>query len=178
MKMIDDTYHWYAIYTRSRFEKQIYQNLQKTGIKSYLPLKISKKKWSDRLKFVEEPVLRGYLFVCVSNKEYYQVLNSVGVVSYVKFSGEVAEIPEKQINDLRLFVEQMNDLVQVTNERLVKGERVRISVGPMAGLEGIIADFRGKKRLVLSFKQLGCSFFAEIPTDQIVKTKLESATDC
>src|SRR5665647_1355860 len=61
-------YQWYAIYTRSRSEKSVNLELSLTGIESYLPLKKTIRKWSDRKKMVEVPIpepqinaIRAYL---------------------------------------------------------------------------------------------------------------------
>ena len=93
MAHINFDYNWYALYTRSRYEKKLNQDLMTRGIECYLPLKVEKKKWSDRVKVIEEPLLRGYLFVKVSNREYFNVLNANGAVSYVAFEGKAAAIP-------------------------------------------------------------------------------------
>ena len=55
-------YKWYAVYTKSRFEKKLYSELVNKGIECYLPLKSEKRQLSDRVKIVEEPLIRGYFF--------------------------------------------------------------------------------------------------------------------
>lgn len=164
-------YKWHAVYVKSRAEKKTFDNLVYKGIKAYLPLRSVKKKWSDRIKVVEEPLLKGYLFVYVSNREYVEVLKANGIVAYVTFGGVAAEIPEKQIDDLRLFLEKLNANVQVSSDTVVKGEKVRVISGVLEGVEGEISEVRGKKRIGLRFECLGCSVFADVSIELIEKTQ-------
>ncbi len=155
MNLIDKTYRWFAIYTRSKFEKKISVALTEKGIDHYLPLKIEKRQWSDRIKKIEEPLLKGYLFVRVSNKEYFNVLNTPGAVSYITFDGKAAPIPDKQINDLKLFMDTVNEKIDITKENLEKGQKVIVVSGPLKGITGELVEFRGKRRIALRFEKLG-----------------------
>ncbi len=164
-------YKWYAVYVKSRAEKRALEDLTYHGIEAYLPLRVSKKQWSDRVKLVEEPLLKGYLFVYVSCREYVEVLKTNGIMAYIIFDGKAAEIPEKQIDDLKLFLEKVNASVHITNENVAKGQKVRILAGPLEGIEGEISEIRGKKRIVLRFDKLGCSIFADVSLDFIEKVE-------
>ena len=167
MVHINSSYNWYALYTRSRYEKKLHQELLKRGVESYLPLKVEKKKWSDRVKIIEEPLLRGYVFVKVSNREYFDVVNNTGAVCYVSFNGKAASIPEKQIHDLRLFVDHFNDSLNVTKERISKGDLVKVKTGLLGGTLGEVVEIRGAKRIVLRFKSLGYCILTDISMDEV-----------
>lgn len=158
---------WHAVYVKSRAEKKLYAELEQKGIEAYLPLLSLKKQWSDRVKIVEEPLLKGYLFVRVGLKEYVEVLKASGALAYVVFSGKAAVIPDNQIQALRLFLEKANSRVQVSSEQIQKGQRVKVVAGVLAGLEGEIVELRGKKRIVLRFESLGCAVFADVSLDLI-----------
>ena len=160
-------YNWFAVYTRSRYEKKLLKQIQSMGLECYLPLRIQKKQWSDRVKIVEEPLLRSYLFVKVSNKEYYQVLNAVGAVRYVTFNGKAAIIPDKQIEDLKQFLEHFNEEVIVTQENLAKGDLVKVRSGLLEGVRGEVIQFRGKDRILLRFKNLGYCIHTEIQLSDV-----------
>ena len=54
---------WLAVYTRPRWEKKVDQLLKEQGTESYCPLNKVKRKWSDRVKTVEEPLFKSYVFV-------------------------------------------------------------------------------------------------------------------
>ena len=167
MTHINSSYNWFALYTRSRYEKSLHEEMVMRGVESYLPLKVEKKQWSDRVKVIEEPLLRGYLFVKVSNREYFDVLNSTGAVRYVAFEGKAASIPEKQIQDLKQFVTNYNDTLNVTRDRVSKGDLVKIRNGLLKGVHGEVVEIRGKKRIVLRFKSLGYCIHTDISMDEV-----------
>lgn len=167
MGLINSNYQWFALYTKSRFEKKVYASLQAKGIECYLPLLEEKRKWSDRIKTIEEPLLRGYIFVKVSNREYFSALNTTGAVSYVSFGGKAAPIPEKQIDDLKIFLQGYNREIDVTYDNLKAGEKVIVINGPMKGVVGEIVEFRGKSRIALRFKNLGYCILTNIAAKDV-----------
>jgi len=101
---MDNNYKWFPVYTRSRAEKKAYDELLKKNITCYLPLKKTVKQWSDRKKIVEEPLIKSYLFVYISAKEHAEVLMTNGISRFLYFSGKIASMPDKQIEDLKLLL--------------------------------------------------------------------------
>lgn len=154
--MINNTYKWYPIYTRSRFEKKTQLELEKKQITTYLPLKMVLKQWSDRKKIVEEPLLKSYLFIYISIKEYNEVLLTPGFSRFIYFSGKIASIPEKQIQDLRLLLANSTDL-ELIEYNISPGEKVLIKAGPFKGITAELVSLKSKKSLILRLDQLGCS---------------------
>lgn len=154
--MINNTYKWYPIYTRSRFEKKTQLELEKKQITTYLPLKKVLKQWSDRKKIVEEPLLKSYLFIYISIKEYNEVLLTPGFSRFIYFSGKIASIPDKQIQDLRLLLANSTDL-ELIEYNISPGEKVLIKAGPFKGITAELVSLKSKKSLILRLDQLGCS---------------------
>jgi transcriptional antiterminator RfaH len=157
---------WYAIYTRSRTEKQVHSLLLETGIETYLPLQKTLKQWSDRKKWVEEPLFRSYIFVCISPPEYYRVLNVAGVVRYVCFEGKAVAIPPQQIEAIRQFVAGGDELPGV-ELNLLPGTKVDIIEGPMKGISGELIKIMGRKKVRIGIDGLGQSVLLEIPASHI-----------
>ena len=81
-------YLWYVIYARANSEKKLLENLQERNIDCYFPTKKVLKTWSDRKKWVDEPLFRCYIFVRVSYKEFFTALNTDSVVCYISFGGK------------------------------------------------------------------------------------------
>jgi transcriptional antiterminator RfaH len=160
--MAKEKLHWYAAYTNSRAEKKVWKELQKQGIEAYLPLQRKLRQWSDRRKWVEEPLIRCYIFVRIDIGNYYQVLNTTGVVRYITFEGKAVPIPENQIDVLRKLVANEAD-VEVTTENFTPGDRVKVVSGPMHGLEGELVDFRGNRRVMISIEHIGQQLLVSIP---------------
>ena len=88
---------WYAIYTRPRWEKKVNSLLLEKGIESYCPLNKVRRKWSDRIKVVEEPLFKSYVFVKIGDEHRTEVRMTTGVVNFVYWNGKPAVIREKEI---------------------------------------------------------------------------------
>lgn len=160
--MTTDKKQWYAAYTNSRAEKKVLKELQQRGIEAYLPLQKILRQWSDRRKWVEEPLLRCYIFVKIAKPDYYNVLNTQGIVRYITFEGKAVPIPENQIDVLRKVVATEAD-VEVTSDKFEPGDKVKVVSGPLRGLEGEMVDFRGSRRVMVRFEQLGQHILVSIP---------------
>jgi transcriptional antiterminator RfaH len=154
--LIDNSYKWYPIYTRSRAEKKTKEELNRKGIETYLPLIKTEKQWSDRKKITEEPLLKSYLFVYISAKEYAEVLMTYGVTRFIYFSGQITSIPPKQLDDLKLLLANNADLELVEHE-ISLGEKILIKAGPFKGIIAELVSLKSKKSLVLRLENLGCS---------------------
>lgn len=152
--MIDNTYRWYPVYTNSRAEKKAHQELQKKHIECYLPLKKEVKQWSDRKKIVEEPLFKSYLFVKISNKEHAEVLMTHGINRFLYFSGKIAVMPDKQMEDLKLLMSSGEDL-ELIDYDIQPGERVLVNAGPFKGMIAELVSIKNKKSLVLKLENLG-----------------------
>ncbi len=135
---------WYAVYTRAKAEMKVEYLLNRIGIENYLPLQKVLRQWSDRKKWINEPLLRGYIFVRISNdKEYLDVLSTDHVVKFVRFEGQAAIIPDKQIENIKLLLTSGEEL-EVSIEDFTPGDSVKVVAGSLRGLEGVLVEKRGK----------------------------------
>ena len=159
---------WYAIYTRSRFEKKVYQDLQKRDIESFLPLQKVLKQWSDRKKWVEEPLFRSYVFVRVSEKEYYEVLKVNGVQWYVASEGRAIPVREKQIDILKKILSIEMEL-EVTHDDLEPGTDIEIISGSLKGLTGRLIKYKGKQKVIINVETINHSIILSIGEEYIKK---------
>lgn len=165
-------YNWYAIYTKSRNEKKVYLLLTEQGITTYLPLQKILRQWSDRKKLVEVPYINSYVFVRSSEKEYFDILNTDGVVRFVTFSGKSAPIPDWQIQAMKNAIG--SDLeVSFTSDTLKKGELVEFIAGPMAGTRGeVVKDNKGKNKIIIRIGNIGYSLVIKAQPKMVRKITL------
>ncbi len=154
--------HWYAIYTRSRNEKMVNQLLLDFGIETYFPLIKVLKQWSDRKKWVEEPLFRSYIFVYISRKQYHDVLNTQGVVRYIMFEGKAVVVPPNQILAIRQFINKEEDQEQLF-EHFQKGDQVEIFRGSLKGLTGHLVEVQGKQKVRIGIESIGQSIILTVP---------------
>ena len=161
------TNSWLALYTKARHEKKVYRELCELNIESYLPLQTTIKQWSDRKKKVEEPMIKSYVFVKVSEKEYNIVLNIPGASRYIFFEGKPAIIPEWQIEVMKKMAEY--DLPHFySSENFKKGEKIKINAGPMEGYQGeVVHDSEGKQKVIIRIDNIGFSVVVESPASTL-----------
>lgn len=162
MSLLGDKYFWYPVYTSSRSEKKVSTLLTKKNIIHYLPLKKTLKQWSDRKKWVEEPLLPSYIFTFISNKEYQQVLETSGVVKFIYFSGKIAHISTPQIEFLKSYLSSEYE-PEITYAKLQKGQKIEIVDGTLKGMTGELVDYQNENRLILRLEALGQSLLLKIP---------------
>jgi len=162
-------YHWYAAYTRSRGEKVAEKLLLDQGIEVYLPMQRKLRQWSDRKKWVEVPYINSYIFVRTSEKEYYDILNTQGVIRYITFEGKAAAIPDWQIEAMKKIIAS-DTSVTFSEHRFRKGQMVQIESGALMGFQGeVVKDTDGKKKVILRIGQLGLSMNLHIDISQVRK---------
>lgn len=168
MALEKPNYQWYAVYTKANAEKKLFDNLQEKNIECYLPMRKVLKVWSDRKKWVEEPLFRCYMFVKLSYKEFFTALNTPGVVYFVSFSGKAQAIPEIQINNIRTFLSQSDHEVTVSHERIQKGVNVEVLYGSLQGVKGEVINVLGQARLLIRIDSMNCSIYANISREEVM----------
>ncbi|MBN2275842.1 MAG: UpxY family transcription antiterminator [Bacteroidales bacterium] len=153
---------WFAIYTRPHHEKKVNIALQSAGIDSYLPMQTTLRQWSDRKKKVSVPFFSCYVFVHITNRHYYPVLNTPGVVRYVTFEGKAVAIPEKQIQLVKTILGQ-NIEAEEFDGHIEKGARVEIVRGSLLGLQGELINYASSKRVVIKIEEINKALLINIP---------------
>lgn len=139
---------WYAIYTRSRYEKKVSTLLIEKGVVAYLPLLKTKKQWSDRKKTVHEPLFKSYLFVYILPDEFINVLSTQGVVCFVKITDKPVVVPQNQINAIKYYLNEEKRREEDENaQRFSVGQVVEVVQGPLIGLRGSITTVQGNNKL-------------------------------
>ena len=156
---------WFAIYTKPRWEKKVNQLLTDKGVECYCPLNKVKRKWSDRTKTIEEPLFKSYVFVKVTEEERTKVRLTNGVVNFVYWNGKPAIVREKEIQTIKLFLDE-HENVQVRPMDLTVQQRVLITSGTFMDRTATVLDVR-KKEVKVSIDSLGYELVALIDKNKI-----------
>lgn len=160
---------WYALYTRPRAEKLVYQRLVEISIEAYLPLQKTFRTWSDRKKLVEKPLLSSYVFVKTKKKNFPQVYKTNGVVKFISFEGQPVSIPQNQIDNLRLIINSDAE-VEVSSEKFAPGDNVEVMNGSLVGLTGELIKIGSHNRVVVRIDRLDQNLILKIPMAFLRKT--------
>ncbi|GAA4444688.1 hypothetical protein GCM10023091_35280 [Ravibacter arvi] len=136
--------NWFVLYTKSRFEKKVAEGLRRKGLEVYCPVQRTRRKWSDRYTWVEEPLFRSYCFVRLTEKEHYKVFEVPGVVRYLFWLGKPAVVRDAEIEGLREILANFDhECVSICGFDV--NDRVKVKGGVLDSLEGEIVEKRGSR---------------------------------
>lgn len=156
---------WYAVYTRSRWEKKVVSHLNKINTENYCPLNKVVKQWSDRQKIIEEPLFTSYVFVKITDWQMNSIRLVYGVVNFVYWLGKPAVIPEHEIDLIKRFLsEHIN--VKLERAPLNVKDHVKIINGPFTEMEGNVVSLK-KKTVKVLIPSLGHIMTAEINRENV-----------
>lgn len=161
---ISENYLWYVLYTKSRHENFVESQLFKKGIEAFTPKISLRKKWSDRVKIIEEPLFKSYCFAKFSLLDKIKILSQPGVVNIVHFNSQYIPVQESVINSLKILIG--NKFRLDPYPYLKVGDKVVIKKGPLKGLEGYIVEKRNKNTsLVVSVDAIASSIKCVVDVD-------------
>ena len=146
---------WYVIRTKPHQERLAEFHLRQLTVETFLPLLKSRKRIRRQEKTVVEPLFPRYLFARLDLMSHYRAVNfSRGVVNIVEFGSSPAEVSESLIEGIK---SRMDDgYVTPSTERFHKGQVVRITDGPLAGLEAVfVKELKEQHRVLLLLRALG-----------------------
>lgn len=162
---------WFALQVRSRHESGVAKFLDGKGYSPFMPYYQSRKRWSDRIKIVAEPLFPGYLFCRIDLNNRLPILTTPGVIQIVGFNRTPVPVSETEIDAIQTLV--ASGLRSQPWPHLEVGDRVRMDSGPLRGLEGLLVELKGSHRLVVSVTLLQRSVAVEI--DSALVRALRSA---
>jgi transcription antitermination factor NusG len=159
------TPQWFALRVRSRCEKMVALAARSKGFEDFLPLHRCRQHWSDRSKWVDIPLFPGYLFCRLNPEDRFSLLTIRGVMHIVG----VGRIPEP-VDEQEIFAIQhavRSDTPVEPWPFLEDGQRVRLSSGPLAGLEGILVNNEAQLRIVVGLTILRRSVAVRVERDWV-----------
>ena len=163
-----DLKDWYAVYTKSRHEKVVAEELWQKDIEVFLPLRNVISKWKDRRKEVQFPLFPGYLFVNVPIRERrLDIIKVPSVVRIVGYENEPTPIPSDQISAVKTLV--FSKLPYDPYPDIVIGDRVHVKRGPLRGLDGILVEKKSNYRFVVSVDLIQQAVACEIDAADVEK---------
>ncbi len=163
---------WFALQVRARREFGVSEHLRSNGFEGFLPTYKLSKRWSDRIKEAESPLFPGYLFCRFDPWDRLPILKIPGVIQIVGCNRQPIPVDEGEIRAIQALV--ASGIPNQPCPYLKVGDKVQIESGPLRGLEGLLVEFQGNHRLVLSVTLLQRSVAVKI--DSAFVTSLRSST--
>lgn len=158
------------VYVNSRAEKKVSERLSMKGIMNYVPLRKEIRIWSDRKKTIKEPMIKGYVFVMPKNfAERDFVLQQHGVIQYLRFNGEDAQVREEEIEVLRSIENKGYHVEGSFADLPTLGDLTVIKYGPFKGLKGKVVNFQNQEIYNVLIESIGYNLVLKLPKETLSK---------
>ncbi|MEO5893063.1 MAG: UpxY family transcription antiterminator [Ferruginibacter sp.] len=146
--MEQNNLHWFAVYTKPRWEKKVAGLLDEKGIENYCPLNKVVKQWSDRKKVVLEPIFKSYVFIRVPEKEKWELRSITGIINFVYWLGKPARVRDEDILIIKKFLHEFSDVQVEEISKLDINSKVRIKQGVLMNYQGVLVELSGNRAKV------------------------------
>ncbi|MDQ9169899.1 transcription/translation regulatory transformer protein RfaH [Oxalobacteraceae bacterium R-40] len=135
---------WYVVHTRPKQEFRALEQLRNQGYECCLPTIQLEKAQRGKLASCTEPLFARYLFIRLDDRtsHWSPIRSTRGVSKMVAFGNRFATVRDDVVDALQKAPLAMQPM-------FVPGERVAITYGPLAGLEGIFQMKDGEARAMV-----------------------------
>jgi len=142
---------WFVAHTRPRCEKKLLQFCEREGLSATLPCHRAAHKYRGKTVVFQKPLFPGYVFLQIS----------VGQRGKIYHSDYLANLLE--VADQALFIRQLGDVLRALETdceiRLAptigEGMRVKITKGPLRGMDGWVEQRYGMSTVLLRLDFIG-----------------------
>jgi transcription antitermination factor NusG len=165
---------WFALSVTVRHEKIIARLLANKGLDTFLPLHTRRHHYAGRARNFELPLFPGYLFCRMNPGNRLPILTTPGVLQIVG-AGRIP-IPVEDAEIVPLMRAAKAGVPMSPHPYWKSGQVGRITRGPLAGIQGVVANARNPSRLILSVTLLQRSVLVEIDPDCVVLASAKTAT--
>jgi transcription antitermination factor NusG len=160
MSLEPNTDKWFALQVRTRWESSTALLLSGKGYPTLLPTYKANKRSNGRLREISAPLFQGYVFCRFDAQQRLPVLVTPGVISVVSSGRVPLPVDEAEIAAIETVVS--SGIQAEPWPYLELGQKVRIESDALRGLEGILINFKGNQRIVVSVSLLRRSVALEI----------------
>lgn len=148
--------NWYVVYTKPKAEFQFRESVTRKQLEVFVP--------TDQKQM---PLFPSYAFVHLLPSQLHLIRYLPGFVRLVSFGDEPSAISESQIGAIKR-VSEFDPQASTVSSRLVKGDQVRVTAGPLRGIIGTLVQDQGAHKVALAVPQLNQSLLVNVPLDQVV----------
>jgi transcription antitermination factor NusG len=160
MSLGTEMQRWFALQVRTRWESSTALLLSGKGYQTLLPTYKSKKRFNGKLREVNAPLFPGYVFCQFVAQQRLPILVTPGVIAVVGRGKVPLPVDDGEIATIQTVVS--SGFRAEPWPFLELGQRVRIETDALQGLEGILINFKGNQRIVVSVSLLRRSVALEI----------------
>ena len=157
---------WSVVHCRPRCEKKVAAFCEKEGIFHVLPLFKSVKTYRGKKVVFQKPLFPNYVFLRLDHSHRLRVRQNRYVANLLD-PPDQSEF-EQQLESILLALESGMEVHLASH--ITEGSRVKITTGPLRGLEGMVVRRQGMTEVVLRL-----DFIAQAAVVKISAGELEPA---
>lgn len=147
--------NWYVAYTHPRKEAVAQQNLLNQGFDAYMPRYQKRCRHARRVYLTMAPLFPRYLFIRMNPAEQrWRAINGTIGVSYLLCDGPAPiSIPDEVVDAIN--AREDNGIVRIAPPEFSKGQRLCVTDGAFADLEGLFECVDDDSRVVMLLEFMG-----------------------
>ena len=147
---------WYLVHTKPRQENLAQENLERQGYETYLPRIYQTRRRNGRHVKTIEAFFPRYLFIHLDSEtdNWAPIRSTIGVSKMIRFDGIPAMVPEQLIQALKGNDDE-NGVQRLNQKNLIRGDKVTIIDGPLAGYQGIYQQQKSSERVAVLVDLVG-----------------------
>lgn len=167
MNNMNNSKIWRVIYVKPRTEKKVNDLLKDNGIDTWCPMHKISKQWTDRVKIVEEPIFKSYVFVNILTEQFDKVKNTPGVLNYVFYLGKPAVVRNEEIEAIKKYLKQDDAVAALIDAKAFNiNDTVRIANGVFMNKAGKVTKST-KKKVYVVIESLGAAMSIEFNVNDV-----------
>jgi transcription antitermination factor NusG len=135
---------WFALYVKPRHEKNVATMLRFRGYREFTPLY----RRSQSGRHLHLPLFPSYVFCQFDPEDRFPVVSIPGVFFVVRNGAALAPVAPEELLRIRQLV--ASDLNIAPTEYPTTGREVKLTAGPLRGLDGIVQERESSTHLIVS----------------------------
>lgn len=158
---------WYVVHTKAR-QELLSASLLEQRLAAVVLLPQVRQRYRGQMRTA--PLFPGYLFVelDLEQVEASAVNNTPGVIRLVAFGGLPKPVPAKVIHALQARLAEIDAQGGLPQHPFHEGDRVRLTGGPLAGLEAVfVGPMRPAERVRVLLDFMGREQEAQVPVEDL-----------
>lgn len=161
-----DSASWFALWTRSRHEQAVCNDLDSLQVEAFLPTVIQVSQWKDRKKRIARPLFPGYCFARFDGSRMAAVRRCKGLVGVLSDGRRPLAVPEHEISALQRLVQSGLSYKPCSTADI--GRFVRVVTGPLRGVVGRLVRNGPQDHIVIAVEILNSGARVHVAAEDII----------
>jgi transcription antitermination factor NusG len=157
---------WTVAYCKPRQEKALGWDLCRRDVSYFLPMVVRQTSSGGRRRRNLYPLFPSYLFIAGDESARLSALRTDRIVKFIEVGESEQTRLRREISSLEAALRNRPESLELY-PRLIPGNWVRITSGPMKDIEGVVVQVHNKRKLLLGVSVLGVGATVEIHADLV-----------